>query len=115
MLAMTREVSPSFDRCELTHLGRTPIDVDRARAQHDAYENALEDAGYIIERLPSTAAMPDSVFIEDAAIVFDEVAVVTRPGAASRRAETEAVAGALARYRPVATIAAPGTIDGGDV
>jgi dimethylargininase len=115
VVAMTREVSSAFADCELTHLGRVTIDVDVARAQHDAYENALEDAGYRIERLPAAADMPDAVFIEDAAIVFDELAIVTRPGAASRRAETAAVAEALARHRSVCTIQPPGTIDGGDV
>jgi dimethylargininase len=114
-IAMTREVSPAFGGCELTHLSRVPIDVDLARAQHDAYENALEDAGYRIDRLPSGADMPDCVFIEDAALVFDEIAVVTRPGAVSRRGETAAVAEALTRYRSVRTIEAPGTMDGGDV
>jgi len=113
--AITREVSPAFASCELTHQSRVPIDVDRARAQHDAYENALEDAGCRIERLAAGAGMPDSVFIEDAAVVFDELAVVTRPGAESRRTETAAVGEALAPHRPVATITAPGTLDGGDV
>src|SRR5580765_7341623 len=103
MIAITREVSPAFAKCELTHLGRVPIDVDLARAQHDAYENALEDAGCRIDRVAADASMPDSVFIEDAALVFDELAVVTRPGAASRRVETPAVAEALARYRSVCT------------
>ena len=115
MIAITREVSPAFANCELTHLTRTPIDVDLARAQHDAYENALEDAGCRIDRLPAGPDMPDSVFIEDAAVVFDEIAVLTRPGAESRRAETPAVAAALARYRSVCAIQAPGTMDGGDV
>lgn len=115
MVAITREVSPAFASCELTHLARVPIDVDVARAQHDAYENALEDAGCRIERLSGSVDMPDSVFVEDTAIVFDELAVVTRPGAASRRAETGAIAEALARHRAVCTIHAPGTIDGGDV
>jgi len=59
--------------------------------------------------------MPDSVFIEDVAIVFDELAIVTRPGAESRRAEVPAVAEALQRFRPVRVIQPPGTIDGGDV
>ena len=59
--------------------------------------------------------MPDSVFIEDAAIVLDELAVITRPGAESRRVETAAVAAAVRSYRPVAAILAPGTLDGGDV
>jgi dimethylargininase len=115
LTAITREVSPAFARCELTHLDRVPIDVDVARAQHDAYENALEDAGYRIDRVPADATMPDSVFIEDAALVFDELAVVTRPGAPSRQSETAAVAQVLERYRSVCAIQAPGTMDGGDV
>ena len=114
-VALTRDVSRSFANCELTHLSRVPIDVDRARAQHDAYERALAEAGYRVERLPAGDDIPDSVFIEDAAIVFDELAIVTRPGALSRREEIAAVADALAPYRSVCAIQAPGTIDGGDV
>ena len=101
--------------CELTHMARVSIDVQVARAQHAAYELALRDAGYVVERLPATAEMPDSVFIEDVAVVVDELAVVTRPGAESRRAEIPVVAAALGRYRPVQAIQAPATIDGGDV
>ena len=85
LIALTREVSNAFAACELTHLPRTPIDVARARAQHEAYEQALALLGCRIERLTATDAMPDSVFIEDTAVVVDEVAIVTRPGAASRR------------------------------
>lgn len=101
--------------CELTHLARVPIDVDLARAQHRSYEQALRDAGCSVEHLDASPDMPDSVFVEDIAVVFDELAIVTRPGAASRRAETAAVASALARYRSVQMIQAPGTVDGGDV
>ena len=86
-----------------------------ARRQHAAYEHALRDAGYTVERLEASPEMPDSVFIEDVAIVFDELAIVTRPGAESRRAEVPAVAEALQRFRPVRVIQPPGTIDGGDV
>ena len=113
--ALTREVSPALASCELTQHQREPIDVNRARLQHEAYERALEELGCKVERLPADATMPDSVFIEDTAVVFDEVAVVTRPGAASRRAETDAVAEALARYRPIVQIVEPATLDGGDV
>jgi dimethylargininase len=101
--------------CELTHLARTPIDLDVARAQHAAYEQALQDAGCTVERLAAAPEMPDSVFIEDIAVVLDEVAIITRPGAESRRLETAAVAGALSRHRSIRTIASPGTVDGGDV
>ncbi|HJZ76002.1 MAG TPA: arginine deiminase family protein [Vicinamibacterales bacterium] len=114
-VAITRAVSPAIAACELTHLSRLPIDVERAREQHRAYERALIAAGGVVERLESDESMPDSVFVEDVAIVLDELAVITRPGAASRRHETAAVADALAEYRSLATIEAPATIDGGDV
>jgi dimethylargininase len=115
MIAFTREVSPSITRCELTHLAREPIDLDRARAQHRAYEAALTSLGCTVRRLPETPDLPDAVFVQDAALVFDEVAVITRPGAESRRAETPTVAEALAAHRPLRFIEAPGTVDGGDV
>ncbi len=114
-IALTRGVSPAIGRCELTHLARVPIDARVARRQHGAYERALRGLGCAVERLPAEAGLPDSVFIEDTAIVLDEVAVVTRPGAESRRAETAAVAAALSRHRPLARVEPPGTIDGGDV
>ena len=114
-IALTREVSNGLAACELTHLPRLPIDLARARAQHEAYEAALAALGCRVERLPATDEMPDSVFIEDAAIVVDEVAIVTRPGAVSRRIETAAVERALTAYRPVVHIKPPGTVDGGDV
>lgn len=108
-------MSAGLARCELTHLARVPIDVERAVAQHAGYVDALAEAGYRIERLPSDVDLPDSVFIEDIAVVLDELAIVMRPGAESRRAETPAVAEAVARHREVQRIEAPGTIDGGDV
>jgi dimethylargininase len=102
-------------QCELTHVERAPIDVRLARRQHEAYEACLVRAGCRVERLPAGSDMADSVFIEDAAVVLDEVAIVTRPGALSRRIETAAVAAALQPYRPLAHVEAPGTVDGGDV
>jgi dimethylargininase len=115
MIAFTREVPRSLAECELTHVERTPIDVDAARAEHDAYEEALRGLGCEVRRLPSPEEQPDAVFVEDVAVVLDELAIVTRPGAASRRGETAVVAAALEGLRPLATIAAPGTLDGGDV
>src|SRR5882672_8127266 len=87
LMALTREISPSMASCELTHLARVPIDLDRARAQHREYEQALVDAGCRVERLPAGPDMPDAVFVEDIAVVFDELALITRPGAESRRVE----------------------------
>ena len=116
LMVITREVNAGFQACELTHLKRVPIDLDRARAQHAAYEWALVEAGCTVRRLASSADMPDAVFVEDITVVLDEGAVVCRPGAESRRTETAGVLEALARHgRPVRHIKAPGTLDGGDV
>ena len=115
MIAITKPVPPSIDRCELTHLTREPIDVSRARAQHRLYEQTLERLGCTIERLPMEPGNPDSVFVEDTAIVLPEIAIITRPGAESRRAEVATVAAALRKHRSLAEIEEPGTLDGGDV
>jgi dimethylargininase len=114
-IALTRPVSDSLAQCQLTHLARAPIDVERARAQHRQYEQALTDLGCRVERLPAEPDLPDAVFVEDVAIVLDELALIARPGAPSRRPEVPSVAKALSRYRSLATIEAPGTLDGGDV
>lgn len=113
--AITRKVSPAITRCELTHLHREAIDVRLASRQHEAYERCLAGLGCRVVSLPAEPGLPDSVFVEDTAIVVDELAVVTSPGAASRRGETASVAQVLAEYRPVAAIQAPGILDGGDV
>ena len=113
--ALTRQISPHFDECELTHLDRQPIDPALARAQHQQYEAALRELGCEVISLPAEAELPDSVFVEDVALVFDEVAIITRPGADSRQPEAESIARALKPYRTLYTIEAPGTLDGGDV
>ena len=114
-IAITRKVSPAIGRCELSYLEREPIDVGLAERQHLAYERCLADLGCAVTSLPSEPALPDSVFVEDTAIVLDELAVVTRPGAASRRPETASVAAALAPWRPLFHVGPQGTLDGGDV
>jgi dimethylargininase len=114
-IAVTREVSPALGNCELSYVPREAIDVARAGAQHRDYQRALEILGCRLLALPAEAELPDSVFVEDVAIVLDEVAVLTRPGALSRRAEVTSVAEVLRRYRLVLAIEAPGTLDGGDV
>jgi dimethylargininase len=114
-IAITRGVSATINDCELTHVARTPIDVAHAREQHASYEAALIDLGCEIRRIPADDRYPDAVFIEDTAIVLDEVAVITRPGAESRRGELDAVAAVIGEYRTLVRIEAPATIDGGDV
>lgn len=113
--AIIRALSPNIGDCELTHLERSPIDVSRAVAEHEAYAQALEELGCELERLPAEPDLPDSVFVEDTAIVLPELAVITRPGAASRRAETASIAEVLGRYRTLRYITEPATMDGGDV
>lgn len=92
-----------------------PPDPARMRAQHQAYADALAGLGLALEVLDPLPGHPDAHFVEDAAVVVPELAVVSRPGAPSRRAEAEALAPVLARHRPLARIHAPGTLDGGDV
>jgi dimethylargininase len=115
LVAITRPVPASLTQCELTHLDRVPIDVARAIEQHRQYEEALRALGCTIQHAPAADELPDSVFVEDVAIVLDEVAIITRPGAESRRPERDSVAALLSDYRPLQTIGAPGTLDGGDV
>ena len=115
MIAITRDVSPNVSQCELTHIDRTPIDYALAAAEEKEYRRTLESLGLTVITLPGDAAYPDCVFIEDTAIVLPELAVITRPGAESRRGETRVVADELAKHRPLVHIEAPATIDGGDV
>jgi dimethylargininase len=115
LIAVTRPVSPTLASCELTHLTRQPIDVARAALQHFAYERLLASLGAALIRVAGAPDSPDAVFVEDTAVVLDELAVITRPGAASRRDEPAAVAAALAGYRMLRTLSPPATLDGGDV
>src|SRR4026209_1583541 len=94
-ILLTRSVPRSIVNCELTHLTREPIDLARAEEQHSAYEKTLTAAGCTIKRLPPLPDLPDSVFVEDTAVVLPEIAIIARPGAESRRAEVTSVADAL--------------------
>jgi dimethylargininase len=113
-IALTRPVSATIADCELTFLDRQPIDAARAAAQHEAYERSLAKHCNLVH-LPAAPDLPDAVFVEDVALVLDDVAIITRPGAVSRRGETQSVATALQPYRPQSRIESPGTLDGGDV
>jgi dimethylargininase len=115
LIAVTRAVSPTLAECELTHRPRDPINVRAAVAEHARYEEALRSLGATIVGAPPEPALPDAVFVEDTALVLDEIAVITRPGAPTRRRETESIATVLAPYRSLLRIQAPGTLDGGDV
>ena len=114
-IAITRRVSPAINQCELTHIAREPIDYERACAQHEQYEAALRTLGLDVISLEAEPDLPDSVFVEDVALVLDECAIMLNPGAASRRPEVATVEKALAPYREIFRIQPPGTVDGGDI
>ena len=94
--AITREISPRFAECEITHIERTPIDLNVARAQHHAYVNILKELECNVIELPAEPDLPDSVFVEDTAFILPEAAVITRPGADSRKPEINSIIPALA-------------------
>ncbi len=115
MTALTRQVSPRLGDCELAFQQRVPIDAAKAALQHRQYELALERLGVRVISLPALPEHPDCVFVEDPAVVLDEIAVIARMGAASRREESASLAEALAQWRPLAHIVPPATLEGGDV
>jgi dimethylargininase len=113
--AITREVSPAIGQCELTCIERRSIDVDLAREQHAQYRQLLTELGCTVIHLRAEPTLPDSVFVEDGAVVLDELAVLTRPGAESRRGEVPSLRAALTPYRPLVELTPPAILDGGDV
>jgi dimethylargininase len=115
LTALTRAVSRSLASCELTWLPREVIDLDLANEQHKQYEQSLAAMGIRVISLPEQPEMPDAVFVEDPLLVFDEIAIVTRMGSPSRRAESASLAEAIAPFRSVRTLLEPATLEGGDV
>lgn len=113
---LVRPPSPRLADGELTHLDRAPVDAALAREQWERYVAVFRERGWSVTELAAADEHPDGVFVEDVVVVFDDLAVITRPGAASRRGE-------LTTARPVvdglgldvATIEAPASLDGGDV
>jgi dimethylargininase len=115
LTAITRAVSPAVVDCELTFVARQPIDFAKARGQHRAYEQLLAKLGTRVISLPAEPALPDSMFVEDPAIVLDELAVILPLGAESRRPEAVSLAQALAKFRKLEYVTPPATLEGGDV
>ena len=115
LTAITRAVSPAIIHCELSFIDRKPIDLARAQEQHHAYEELLEKLGARVVSLPPEPELPDSMFVEDPAIVLDELAVILPLGAESRRREASSLAEALSKYRRLEYLQLPGTLEGGDV
>ena len=115
LTAITREVSPKLADCEVSFQDRQAIDVALAMQQHAAYQAALGELGANVITLPTLPEQPDCVFVEDPALVLDEVAIITRMGAESRRGESASLAEAVARYRELRYLETPATLEGGDV
>ncbi len=113
--AITRAVSPAFVNCELSFIPRQPIDLKIAQAQHRAYEKLLEQLGAKVISLPAEPDLPDSMFVEDPAIVLDELAVILPLGTASRRPEASSLSSALKPFRQLAYITLPAIMEGGDI
>ncbi len=115
LTAITHLPSPHMQGGERTYVGVERIDYSLALEQHAAYRAALAACGAHVITLDANCELPDCAFVEDAAIVLDELAIVTSMGAESRRGELELIAEALQPYRDVRRIALPARIDGGDV
>ena len=115
MIALTRRPAFALVDCEVEYAPRQEIDLHLAFRQHEAYCRALRQLGVEVEILPPEEAFPDSVFIEDNAVILDELAVVSSMGIPSRRGEPELLLPVLDRHRRLVTIAPPATIEGGDV
>ncbi len=115
LTAVTRTPSRALAECELTHVHREPIDLARALSEHAAYRAALSELGATLINLPPLDDLPDATFVEDAAVVLDGVAVITRPGSAVRRRECASLAEFLSDTFVLESLAPPGTLDGGDV
>ena len=115
LIAITREVNAAIGSCELTFLPRVKIDTGVVLRQHQQYQAVLSSLGCELVTVSTEPGLADSVFIEDTAIVLDEIAVLCRPGAESRQAEVAGVENVLQEYRTIASIQPPGTLDGGDL
>jgi len=115
LTAITRAVSPGIVHCEVTFVARQPIDLATAEEQHRAYQGLLEKCGARVISLPAEPALPDSMFVEDPAVVLDELAIIFPLGTATRRPEAASIEQALAKFRKLARVELPGQAEGGDV
>ena len=115
LTAITRAVSSGMVNCELSFIERKPIDLVKAQAEHHTYELLLGKLGAKVISLPEEPELPDSMFVEDPAIMLDEVAIICPLGTESRRKEAPTIAAALEKFRKLAYVKLPGTLEGGDV
>lgn len=115
-VALVRIPAKNLAEGLVTHIDRTPVDAELADTQWDGYVNALSEAGWQTVEVASADTLADSVFVEDTAVVFGDLAVITRPGADSRKPETAGTEATLrAQGLTLERIEEPGTLEGGDV
>lgn len=115
-IAILNKPTSALEKCELTFIDRAPIQLQVAQEQHSKYASALQRAGIQVEVLEVNETSPDAVFVEDVAIVLDELAVITSMGSANRRTEIAAMAQIIAGFRKeVRHISLPAMIEGGDI
>lgn len=115
LTALTRAVSSRINECELTFIDRQTIDIERALRQHKNYQQLLKSLGLNVIELPADDRCPDCCFIEDTALVLDELAIATRPGSDARRAEVAGVLPTIATQRKIVQVQPPATLEAGDV
>jgi dimethylargininase len=114
-IAITHLPSPRLQDGERTYVESTPINFARAVEQHANYRAVLSECGADVHVLDENRELPDSVFVEDTALVLDEIAVITPMGVESRRGEPPAIERALTPYRSIERVELPATLEGGDV
>ncbi|MGO1435209.1 MAG: dimethylargininase [Canibacter sp.] len=115
-IALVRQPSSLLDDGIVDNIEKVSVDLDVARAQWRGYVSALKDAGWRTIEVEAADDCPDSVFIEDTVVMFKNVAVISRPGADSRKPETAGTRKVLEDLGcPIVEIQAPGTLDGGDI
>lgn len=116
LTAITRALSSQINECELTFIERQPINFERTVRQHRNYQQLLQSLGVTLTEIPADGTCPDCCFLEDTALVLDELAITTRPGSDTRRREVSGVVPALQKHRKIIEqIEAPATLEGGDV
>lgn len=113
--AIVRNIPNSFQQCITGFSGKFPIDVTLAQQQHEHYCHTLVDLGLKLVRIEADDYLPDCCFTEDTAIVTDGLGIISFPGTESRHAEIIEMEKALTTYKKIQHIAAPATIEGGDV
>jgi dimethylargininase len=113
--AIARKPGPNFAQGLTTAINEEPPRYEILVNQHEGYIAALQSIGLEVILLDALSDHPDAYFVEDTAVIAANVAVITNPGADTRKGEEKTIAPVLAKYRKTENIQAPGTVDGGDV